>query len=183
MKILFLDNDGVICLSNNWGGRDKKRIKFLKDNPEFSEKTGKIPVHFIFDDFDKKAVKVLNEIIEETGCEIVVSSDWRLHANLEEIGEYYTSQGIIKKPIDITGMMESFDPEGYGLYTWKGWLSRIRCTEIREWLRINQGVEKWCAVDDLNMGLEGLENFVLTPSSREGIKKTGTKEKIIEFLK
>ena len=22
--ILFLDNDGVICLSNNWGGRTKK---------------------------------------------------------------------------------------------------------------------------------------------------------------
>ena len=160
MKILFLDNDGVICLSNNWGGRKKKWAKYRSANPEASTNPKDAPVEIRFDDFDKKAVKVLNEIIEETGCEIVVSSDWRLHANLEELGEYYTSQGIIKKPIDITGMMESFDPEGYGLYTWKGWLSRIRCTEIREWLRINQGVEKWCAVDDLNMGLEGLENFV-----------------------
>jgi len=33
------------------------------------------------------------------------------------------------------------------------------------------------------MGREGLENFVLTPSSREGIKKTGAKEKIINFLR
>ena len=27
MKVLFLDNDNVICLSNNWGGRYKKQQK------------------------------------------------------------------------------------------------------------------------------------------------------------
>jgi hypothetical protein len=25
MKVLFLDNDSVICLSNNWGSRYKKQ--------------------------------------------------------------------------------------------------------------------------------------------------------------
>ena len=29
----------------------------------------------------------------------------------------------------------------------------------------------------------GLDNFVLTPSSREGIKQSGIKEKILTFLK
>jgi len=28
----------------------------------------------------------------------------------------------------------------------------------------------------------GLKNFVLTPKSREGIKQSGIKEKILEFL-
>ena len=27
MKVIFLDNDGVICLSTEWGGRFKKQQK------------------------------------------------------------------------------------------------------------------------------------------------------------
>mgnify|MGYP000985782043 CR=1 FL=1 len=42
-----------------------------------------------------EAVKVLNEVLEQTGAELVVSSDWRLHATLEELGEYYLSKGIL----------------------------------------------------------------------------------------
>jgi hypothetical protein len=53
-------------------------------------KKKKTPLYSIrFDDFDTKSVKILNEILEETGAEIVVSSDWKLHATLEELGEYY----------------------------------------------------------------------------------------------
>ena len=85
MRILFLDNDGVICLSNNWGSRSKKWSKYRSANPDSGKEKKDAPVFVRFDDFDKKAIKVLNEIIEETGCEIVVSSDWRLHANLEEL--------------------------------------------------------------------------------------------------
>jgi len=102
MKVLFLDNDGVICLSNNWGGRTKKWAKYRSENPDSSREKKDAPVSVRFDDFDKKAIKILNEIIEQTGCEIVVSSDWKLHANLEELGDYYESQGIIKRPIATT---------------------------------------------------------------------------------
>lgn len=28
MKVIFLDHDGVICLSNNWGSRMNKQRKF-----------------------------------------------------------------------------------------------------------------------------------------------------------
>ena len=95
MKVIFLDNDGVICLHNNWGGRSKKWKKFKKLNPDaINDKSA--PVDVRFDDFDKKAIKILNNILEETGAEIVVSSDWKLHASLEELGEYYETQGIIK---------------------------------------------------------------------------------------
>ena len=30
MKVIFLDNDGVICLSNNWDGRSKKMARMKK---------------------------------------------------------------------------------------------------------------------------------------------------------
>jgi hypothetical protein len=98
IKVIFLDNDGVICLSNNWGSRANKRkkdkISLVMNDPD-------VEVKYRFDYFDKKAIKVLNQVLEETGAEIVVSSDWRLYANLEELGEYYLSEGIVKKPIGV----------------------------------------------------------------------------------
>ncbi len=89
MKVIFLDHDGVICLPEQWGSREKKQQEF---DPEKSS-----PVDVKFDDFDKNAVGVLNEILKETDCEIVVTSDWRHYVTLEEIGEYYEHQGVIKK--------------------------------------------------------------------------------------
>ena len=154
---------------------------------------------FRFDNFDDKAVKVLNEILEETGAEIVVSSDWRLHANLEELGEYYLSQGIIKRPIAVTDQFKDvFPSEWSGGFRFRADLELERSMEINHWLENHPEVTQWVAVDDLDMSIKflgdrfssknesdkkpGLTNFVLTPRSREGIKQSGVKEKIIKFL-
>lgn len=196
MKVIFLDNDGVICLSNNWGERAKKWANFKRDNPEveFTDR----PVKCRFDDFDDKAVKVLNEILEETGAEIVVSSDWRLHANLEELGEYYESQGIIKKPFAVTDIFKDIFPKEWNAFRYRAELELERSMEIGHWLENHPEVTSWVAIDDLNMSPEflskyfsnsededknpGLSNFVLTPRSREGIKQSGVKEKVLKFL-
>jgi hypothetical protein len=191
MKILFLDNDGVICLSNNWGGRTKKWAKYRSENPDGGKEKKDAPVEYRFDDFDKKAIKVLNEIIEETGCEIVVSSDWKLHATLEELGDYYESQGIIKRPIALTPNIQNCTVHG-NVFIWSPrWdLEQTRTIEIRQYLHDHPEVTHWVSVDDLNMGKIGepwkdewaIDNFVLTPKSNEGIKQSGVKEKIIKFL-
>jgi hypothetical protein len=125
--------------------------------------------------------------LEETGAEIVVSSDWKLHATLDELGEYYLSQGISKKPIDITPNLGDFDPTTNDLFMWKGWLERKRILEIQKYLEMNPDVEKWVAVDDLNMSPEfnggyGLNSFVLTPRMTEGIKQSGIKDQILKYL-
>ena len=192
MKILFLDNDGVICLSNNWGSRSKKRSKYRSENPNSSDSKKEVPVEYRFDNFDTKAIKVLNEIIEKTGCEIVVSSDWKLHATLEELGDYYESQGIIKRPIDLTPNIQNCTVHG-NLFIWSlRWdLEQTRTIEIRQYLHDHPEVTHWVSVDDLNMGKIGepwkdewaIDNFVLTPRSSEGIKQSGVKEKIIKYLK
>lgn len=187
MKAIFLDNDGVICLYNNWGSRGKKWSKYRSQNPEASPNIKDAPVEIRFDDFDKKAIKILNEIIEETGAEIIVSSDWKLHANLKELGDYYEAQGIIKRPIYITPNLHEFDPETNDLFMWKRRLEHKRILEIGRCLELHPEITEWVAIDDLNMSHEanggyGLENFVLTPRSSEGIKQSGTKEKIIAFL-
>jgi hypothetical protein len=195
MKVIFLDNDGVICLSNNWGGRTKKWAKHRSANPESSKLLSEAPVDVRFDNFDKKSIEILNEILEETGAEIVVSSDWRFHATLEELGEYYLSQGISKKPIGFTKKLGQFQkPENFPwLRQWD--LEQSRSLEILQYLKDHPEVTEWVAVDDLNMGIPqthetwgememdwGLTNFVLTPKSSEGIKQTGIKDKIIKIL-
>jgi hypothetical protein len=196
MKIIFLDNDGVICLSSNWGSRHKKQKKW--GGRKLSMTSREMPVEYRFDNFDRKAIKILNGILEETGAEIVVSSDWRLHANLEELGEYYTAQGIIKKPIATTDMFKDIFPREWSSLRFRSDLELERSMEINHWLENHPEVTHWVAVDDLNMSVDflsmhfsskdgsdakpGLTNFVHTPRSYEGIKQCGTKEKILSFL-
>ncbi len=175
MKVIFLDHDGVICLSTEWGSRSKKRKKFISE----IDSTENLPVEYRFDNFNQKAVRILNQILEETGAEIVVSSDWRYHANLEEMCEYYLSQGVIKGPIDFTPKTNEIDTKDWLENSYS--LESERAFEIKCWLANPGKVSKWVAVDDLNMS-NFLDNFVLTPKSSEGIKQTGVKEKIINFL-
>ena len=198
-SILFLDFDGTICLSSNWGSRLKKQKKLGK-NPVF-DNNNQLPVEYRFDNFDVKAIKILNQILETTGAEIVVSSDWRLHGTLEELGEYFTLQGIIKKPIGVTEVFhytnwleEGRIPPDFDWNRTDG-QEQERHFEIKEWLKNHPEVTHWVAVDDLHMGIHveassygpydrdwGLEHFVWTPQCDEGIKQSGIKQKIIKHL-
>ena len=196
MKVIFLDNDGVICLSSNWGSRHKKQKEWGKR--KLSMTSWDIPVEYRFDNFDLKEVKVLNQILETTNAEIVVSSDWRMHATLEELGEYYTSKGIIKKPIAVTDFFKDIYPSEWAGMRFRADLELERSMEIGHWLENHPEVTHWVAVDDLNMSVEflgdrfaskdgsdskpGLTNFVLTPRAWEGIKQSGIKNKIIKHL-
>lgn len=187
MKVIFLDNDGVICLSSNWGSRHKKQKKI---GIGVITNALTIPVECRFDNFDKKSVKVLNEILVETDAEIVVSSDWRLYATLEELGEYYYSQGIFKKPIGFTKKLGQFDTPNNFVWSRDWDLEQVRSLEIKQWLIDHPEVTHWVAVDDLDMSKNqynysmewGLDNFVHTPRSYEGIKQSGIKDKILKFL-
>jgi hypothetical protein len=144
-------------------------------------------LEYRFDNFDKKAVEVLNSILEKTGAEIVVSSDWKRWATVEEMGQYYESQGIIKKPIAFT---DSILYDSYEDFPWQRNLDseQTRSLEISQYLGQNSHVTHWVAIDDLDMSLRegekswGLKNFVLTPMMLEGIKQSGKKEKIIKYL-
>lgn len=188
-KILFLDNDGVICLGNQWGTRHKKLRKWMVQNGNKAS----YDMDHRFDNFDHKAIQVLNEILTETGADYVISSDWRYHATLEELQGYYLLKGVIKAPIDMTPHTKDIDPEWWSKHKNFAMLEQERCLEIKWWLEQHPEVTHWVAVDDLNLGFYdkwtgdlineyGLSNFVLTPRSNEGIKQSGIKEKILKYL-
>jgi hypothetical protein len=196
MKIIFLDHDGVICLDNNWGSRRKKQNKW--DGMKLSMDRKGIPVEYRFDNFDWKAVSVLNEILDETDAEIVVSSDWKHWATVEEMGEYYEMQGIKKKPIDFTKNLGqcSFQDKKSFQWSYTYDLEQSRYVEITQYLMDHPEITHWVAVDDLHMGKHvenskygefdrddwGLTNFVWTPRCSEGIKQSGVKDKILKYL-
>lgn len=173
MNVIFLDNDGVMCLSNNWGSRDKKIKKWKLHNPECSGYINdkSIPVHIRMDNFDSKAVVILNEILEKTDAEIVVSSDWKLHCTLNELKDMFIEYGVIKSPIGVTPnhILKSLDD-----------LESNRVSEISEWIKSHPDVKKWVAIDDLD--LSALDFFVRTKRSNEGIKQSGVKEKILKIF-
>ena len=173
MKAIFLDNDGVMCLSTEWGGRDKKIKKWKMKNPDSAGYVNdmSIPAHVRMDNFNAKAVKVLNEILEATGAEIVVSSDWKLHCTLTQLQEMFLMYGVSKAPIGTTPnhVLKSMDE-----------LESTRVAEIKDWLSQNPQVEKWVAIDDLD--LSALDSFVHTKRIKEGIKQCGIKEQILKRL-
>ena len=156
MKIIFIDIDGVLATAPCWN--------MSQDN-----KWNAYP-------FDKKAVKVLNEILKETGAEMVLSSDWKYHYTMKQITEIFTElNGVIKAPFDRTPFSKEYTAMN---------LEGGRMGEINMWLKENKEklvITHWVAVDDLKMF--DLENFVHCPRVMEGIKQTGVKQKIINFLK
>ena len=155
MKVLFLDHDGVICLSTEWGGRFKNREGFDSQ----------------FDRFNKKAIGVLNEIIAETDCEIVVSSDWAIYIELKDMKRLYKERGVIKSPIAYTESLKGIS------------LEETRANEIKLYVdKHSDEIESWVAVDDLPMAVFLNGNFVWTPISNEGIKQSGVKNRIIKIL-
>jgi len=193
MKVIFLDNDGVICLFDNWGSRNKKQ-KAIPDYEDIAP--WHRPVAARFDNFDSKAIAVLNDILTKTGAEIVVSSDWRRSADLEELGEYYLEQGICKAPIGLTPVCADIEDskDTMPAFRWGDrdeYLERERYVEIMTYLNAHSEITHWVAVDDLNMGTTaygadrgwGLTNFAYTPIDTEGIKQTGVAKKILEFLR
>lgn len=191
MKVIFLDHDGVICLSNNWGSRYNKQKKFGRS---LGTSMRDLPIEVRFDDFDKKSIKVLNDILTETGADVVISSDWKKFATLEELGDFYEMQGIIRRPIDLTQSLGECEvPDGFP-WSREFDLDQTRTIEIKQWLKDNPHVTHWVAIDDLDMrDFEihakekwerswGLSNFVWATQENEGIKQCGLKDKIIKFL-
>ena len=155
MKVIFLDIDGVMCTSACYGrGKNNKWDSYM---------------------FDHKAIAVLNFILQETGAEIIISSDWRHTYTLQEMREIFCHNNVIKGPIGFTPSSKTYLANN---------LEGGRADEIEMWLKTHAWKEdiKWVVIDDLNMGNRFPNNFVLCPNENEGIKRIGIKEKIISIL-
>ena len=160
MKVLFLDHYGVLSLSNQPVTRTELS---MISRDELNDAT-------LFNDFDKDAVNILNDIIDLTGAEIVVSSDWKRHKTLNEMCDFYQQQGIKKMPLAYTDWLP-------GAPTYH----EQRATEISTWLAQHPETTHWAAVDDLYMGT-WLTNFAWAKNVHLGIKDVTVKTQIINLI-
>ena len=154
MRIIFLDIDGVLATNSTYGkGMNNKWNSYM---------------------FDPKCVAVLNFILQETGAEIILSSDWRLTYSLQEMREIFAHNYVLKGPIGFTQ-----DSYGYSEINLVG-----RADEIKMWLDLhspNRDI-KWVAIDYIDMSEKLAGNFVHCPNENDGIKGPKIKEKILEIL-
>ena len=117
MKVLFLDIDGVV------------------DNKRTEKKFRKLMA------IDPAMAALVQRIVQNTGCEIVLSSSWRLFQNgRDEI------EGKVCKFADITPILHA--PRGY---------------EIKVWLTLHPEIQHYAILDDAGSILpEQRANFFQT---------------------
>lgn len=171
MTTIFLDIDGVLATNKQYMMNSDK---FAKNN----EWAKRINVYY---PFDKGCCDVLNGILAMYECEIVISSDWRLHYTLDELDEIFRRNGLIASPIDATEDFLNFDMRVVA-----------RAREI-EWYLLSHGMidnrsnatADWIVIDDLNVAKYfpvQLKDRCFQTDDFSGLKKTGVKEKIIKKL-
>jgi hypothetical protein len=123
MKVIFLDMDGVLNSADylaRWrkGEQRKKQIRNKEDRW----------VEMI----DKKAVKLLNEVIEATDAKVVISSTWRILNSADMMQSYLNKKGFKGEVIGQTPRMP-FDQRG---------------DEIKRWLDTHKNIESFVIFDD-----------------------------------
>lgn len=121
MKVVFLDFDGVL-----------NGDEFL-DRDEVS-KEGEMWMQWWLDYIDPAAVGHLNAITDETGAELIFSSNRRDWANLEDIAEILRTGGVRGGLVGKTPYLKG----------------GTRGAEIQQWLDDSSGVESFIILDDVD---------------------------------
>jgi len=137
-KYIFLDIDGVLN-SEEWY-EERAHVKYPQS------------------EFCPKNIELLNDLIEKTGAEVIISSCWRIGETVENLQGIMESCGFKHTIKDFTPVLS------FG----KGWNSVPRGAEIQEWLWKNaeydyhQTVRYVIIDDDGDMLLDQAENFFQT---------------------
>jgi hypothetical protein len=135
MRILFLDIDGVLNDSSflqqaNFARNEKRKISSLLNSLSEAETLRAFDLSHINSD----NVSVLNDIVEQADCHVVISSTWRVLHTIDEIASLLAERGFLypERVIDMTDT-------GPG----------IRGKQIQRWLLANwDNVDGICILDD-----------------------------------
>jgi len=117
MKYLFLDFDGVLNTNNN----------------------------YTLSTFDPVTILALNKIVENTNCNIVISSSWRENNTLIKLKKYLQDSNFLypERIVDVTPTLSVRDPE-------TGYIDIAPCRglEILAYVRVLR-IKQWVAIDDM----------------------------------
>lgn len=151
-RVLFLDVDGVLNHSGSYTGNA----------------LGAQPI-------EPDAVALLNEVIDATGCYIVLSSSWR---GMGELEDKLRACGALRHvyPMDWrTPRLESVTKGGVIVAT-------VRGNEIATWLQCHPDVERYAIVDDDSDMLPEQKPFFVQTSFTGGGLQRHHADQLIELL-
>lgn len=167
-KILFLDIDGVVCTEFNnrkeyYLGEDKAIFEWYIMNPS--------------------CIEHLNTIVQQTSCEIVISSSWRKTFTVKELQDIFEENGFKypEKIIGVTGVFYEWIKPGVHLPS-------VRGLEVKVWLDLNvrktptgfnNNQYTYCILDDDSDMLYEQRNSFIKTTNQEGL----TLEKAREVIK
>jgi hypothetical protein len=115
-KYLFLDIDGVLNSVRYMTATTDAILKAeTKDDQALSW-------------LDPEAIALVNRIVNETGCEVILSSSWRIVHRMSEVTEYLAKKGAA---FTLSGRTP------HGVVTEDGNTCWHRGAEIRYWLEAN----------------------------------------------
>ena len=118
-------------------------------------------------------VALLKEIIDATGCEVVLSSTWRKHGHLlRRIHKMMEDMG--RELHSITPVLDSQSSGAWGSPVW---ISPRRGQEITQWIRENGTPNRFVILDDDDDMLDLLPKLVHT-NSFEGLTSDLAREVI-----
>lgn len=150
MKVIFLDIDGVLN-SKQWNESHQKEIE-----------GGKL--------IDSTTVRLLAEIVQQTGSLIILHSGWRFW--LDE-----SLQAIRKESENLLNLLEE---NGLSIYAMTPDLTteeirrtkefgRVKAKEILLWLEQNENVESWIVLEDLDLLNDRVRNRQVQTNSEYGM--------------
>lgn len=122
VRVIFLDIDGVL----NTG-------EWLHRNMTFTGSLSEMPEEWWVGLLDPSLVENLNDLIRQTGAEVVISSSWRRYNDPVTLQRVLEGAGFCGKVIGATVARFSSTPRGFA---------------VREWLHENVGVESFVILDD-----------------------------------
>lgn len=169
---IFLDIDGVVATHKEYSTRRTSK-KFLKE--------------FNVYPYNKKCVKILNEILKETDADIILSSDWSLFFDMEQMDKIFKHNGIIKSPIDYVKQFalkmstSKQTNRGYSIDEYLVYHPEVTDYVIIDDLDI-RAYEDWCDTFKIEKSIDYDKFVYCSRGDFEGIKQTGIKEKILKVL-
>ena len=157
-RVIFLDVDGVL---NNVAWRESQEYMSPPGTPR--ELRG---IQWI----DPSAVERLNELVDHSGAEVVLSSSWRARG-IERIQQMLELRGFRGQLIDRTPLPDEHDPAVFRRlagkdsppdYVWP------RGYEIQQWLDDQFDIESIVILDD-SASMEHLMPWLVRTSISEGL--------------
>lgn len=148
VKVLFLDIDGVL-----------NSHEYL-----YVQRTEAFRCEDLAAQIDPAAVERLNDIIARTGCEVVLSSVWRLNRGLMKTWRALLVHGFKYRIIDSTPA----DCNGY------------RGKQILSWLTDHPEVAQYAVVDDSD-DMDGVRDRLVQTTFRHGLQDEHV-DRLVELL-